>query len=701
MIGILFNALNTAICYILSVILSLLMLIPSFEGNYIAFCKSLLKTDVSFGSISEQELEVTDEEKEYCRKWYNENVLDPIGNGNLPAYNFKYGLTSLRADIRNWTFSTGKESEVGSVYRGGKTATSVLNNEKQKLEVKVISTIYEEYASCEWTVYIKNIGSKNSRTISDFNALDATLPTGKTELYLSRGSDFSEYDFQPLKTKCSVLEMSFAGKLGRSSDEYMPYFNFCGSDLSAVVSIGWTGQWEMTEAKLGKGVNVEVRQENLSAYLTPDEEIRSPLVNIDFYKNSNPLKGYNRFRSLVTDCVYPEWADKPYTMYCIADPYLRSSADEIIEYVDSHMDELEGKIDAFWMDAGWYKTKGDWGDTLGTWVPDSSRYPDGILPLANYAKQHGFDQLLWYSPENITQDTELYFVGCEHPTWMLRGTERVQRYLWNYADDEAIEYMINLLSTSMIENGVTFYRQDLVDDIWYNWKWGDENLYDARTGICENHYVTNYYKLLDTLAERIDGFKMDICASGGKRLDLEMTRRSIPFWRTDYNNVAPEDKLIEPLQSQTQWLSMWLPFSGTCAYLQNEYTLRSCIMSLYIFGYGGEKYADAYYEQRELMIDSNIFPLAVADGSFDKMLATQFDKGDEGGMALIYQRKNVTDYNFIVRFNGLDKAKRYELFDYDEPEKKYVFTGEEMMTNGFELKLHDSEKAFILMYKPI
>ena len=124
-------------------------------------------------------------------------------------------------------------------------------------------------------------------------------------------------------------------------------------------------------------------------------------------------------------------------------------------------------------------------------------------------------------------------------------------------------------------------------------------------------------------------------------------------------------------------------------------------MSLYIFGYGGEKYADAYYEQRELMIDSNIFPLAVADGSFDKMLATQFDKGDEGGMALIYQRKNVTDYNFIVRFNGLDKNKRYELYDYDEPEKKYVFTGEEMMTNGFELKLHDSEKAFILMYKPI
>ena len=271
--------------------------------------------------------------------------------------------------------------------------------------------------------------------------------------------------------------------------------------------------------------------------------------------------------------------------------------------------------------------------------------------------------------------------------------------MWNLADEEAFTYYCEYLLNSMKENGVTVYRQDFNFAPLGYWQNADRDFYDGRTGICENHYVTNLYRYLDYLTENIDGLIIDNCASGGKRLDLEMAFRSIPFWRSDYN-CAVHYNPFEATQSQTYGLSFWLPISGTALNMQSEYSSRSAVMPLMLMDFYANTHPDFSFhkEQRELMA-GRYYPLDF--GSFDKnkMHAMQYSTDDGlAGTALIYKRPDVAKTEYIVKLNGLAPAKTYNIYDIDTPETVYTVTGEELMNKGLSISLPDGEKAIFLMY---
>ena len=109
-----------------------------------------------------------------------------------------------------WTFEIGKESEKGAVCRGGKTTEITLTHKDNGLVATVEATIYEESASCEWTVFIKNTAEEKSPVISKLFAADCTLPTGrKTEIFYSKGSEPANDDFELLQSGVFATPLRF------------------------------------------------------------------------------------------------------------------------------------------------------------------------------------------------------------------------------------------------------------------------------------------------------------------------------------------------------------------------------------------------------------------------------------------------------------------------------------------------------------
>lgn len=53
---------------------------------------------------------------------------------------------------------------------------------------------------------------------------------------------------------------------------------------------------------------------------------------------------------------------------------------------------------------------------------------------------------------------------------------------------------------------------------------------------------------------------------------------------------------------------------------------------------------------------------------------------------------------YTVVLNGLVKTAVYEAYDFDAPEKIYMLTGEELMSDGLTISLSEGEKAIILMF---
>lgn len=655
-----------------------------------AAMKTTSDTNFEFDRVDSALLEISDKEKSSCREWFNANIL----TDKNPAYDFVYGKKNLRDNLNDWDITIGAESETGKVRRGGKTSIIELASKSSGLAAQIEATIYEEYATCEWTVFIRNNGDGNSPAVKDFYSADITLEAGSPYVYFSKGTDPAADDFELMKSAVCPTDMVFNSNGGRIRS-YLPYFNVSGNDGGFVASVGWTGQWYSSLKNTFSGVKFKAKQEFLNAYLEPGEEIRSPLVSLTFYSGNNALKGFNSFRRWEKDCVYPE-SIRCLNGYVIANEFNTKTCDELIEEVNSIDESVLESTDYFWMDAGWYEYNEGWYDGVGNWIPNKNRFPDGIKPLSDAVGAKGKRMLLWYEPERVREGTYLYNEGIKHNGWTVTDGENI---MWNLADSDACDFLSEYISSSLISNGITMYRQDFNFDPLSYWRKADKEYYSGREGICENHYVTNLYRYLDYLLNAVDGLIIDNCASGGKRLDAEMTRRSLPLWRSDYNcgdefgNLKPD--LLEATQSMTAGLSFWFVYTGTNRHFHSQYASRSAILTDQSVYQPTAEYA-AYSDISKYMT-RNYYPLTLGGVSDKNILAMQFGDKSEGA-AIIYIRENTNKDDYVLRLNGLQSGAEYEINDIDNPAFSQTVTGGKLMSDGIALKITERPKAIIIKY---
>lgn len=681
---------------VLSLIQALLFVVSSFavpDSNFKVWvdraAMDLTSTaEVYFETLEADEIDVTEAEKQLCRTWFDENLLSQEN----PAYTFSVGGKDFRRNIDDWEFSYSEESEVGAVYRGGKTTYITVSHRKSNIAATVEATIYEDNASCDWTVFVKNNGAENSPVVSSFYAMDATIPTGKkADVYFSKGSFCEADDFETLKSELGLLPMVFTANGGRT-ESFLPYFNIHGEDGGAALAVGWSGQWYTSLSQTLNGTKVKAKQQTLKGYLLPGEEVRSPLISLTFYDSDNALKGFNVFRQYTIDCVYPE-GTKQVATTGIGVEVAGVTEEQVIENVKNIPEEWTNYLDYAWVDAGWYPIRNHWGDSVGNWYADPERFPNGFGEISRRLNERGMGLLLWYEIERCCKDTQVYNDCIKHDGWLLINEDNDEANAVNFANEDALEYITNLMLESLRYNGVNCLRMDSNFTPQPLWEQADEKWADGRKGITENHYVANLYRFLDTLLQEIPGLKIDMCASGGKRLDIEMSRRSIPLWRSDYNCMDGEGNskpdIIEATQAQTYGISFWYPYNGTCAYVEGEYATRTNIISC--------SQRLEYFDIRPHMA-GNYYPLTYGGLDTTKYLAMQFDTDASEGMALIYKRENVTENTYTLKLNGLYSDKVYEVYDYDKPETVYEMTGAELMGDGLEITIDETPKAVIIMY---
>ena len=657
---------------------------------------------VSFSPLTAQEMTVTAAERAKGRDWYETNILYAGTNGVAPAYDFSVDGVRLSRSLDQWTFSPGEESEVGAVRRGGKTAYITLTNEKQTLTATVEAAWYEDDAACEWTVTVENAGAKNSGVISEFYALRAELPVADADVYCSRGSDNNAADFTLLKAKQTVSPLRIACEDGRSTGEFLPYFNLSGKQGGAVLGVGWTGLWAATfQTRWGGKTRAEVKQKELVAYLEPGEAVRSPLVSLRFYGGANPVKGFNAFRDWVKDCVYPENAPAVQNNMDILFVSSTRTAAEIFYDLNNLDKTVLTAVDNFWMDAGWYSgCEDDWADGVGNWMTGEERFPEGIKAISDYAAAYDTGLVLWYEPERLTNRSYLYSVGSEHDRWLVDlapDAAANDHVMWNLAEPEARDFLTRYISDSLTANGVTVYRQDFNYSPAKYWEYADKNYYGRRKGVAENHYITNLYTYLDTILTEHPGMLMDNCASGGKRLDLEMARRSVPMWRSDYNCDQTRPDLLMATQAHTYALSFWLPISGTFINFGSEYGLRSSIMPILQTPMSTPLSVLTAYAEERTDQQKQFFP--VAFGGVDEEGVTAMQYGDaQSGCLLFYHHAKAPAGETALTFSGLTPDARYTVWSVDTPEQTLTLTGAALMRGEYTLTQPEGEKAFVIRY---
>lgn len=668
-------------------------------------------------AVDAESAKVTQAELDKAGKFLTDYILEAASNGTS-AFDVMIGDVSFAEDIKNWTLSTETTSddETATQY----TLTYKKNGEV--LTVTVYATLYKEYPIIEWTVWLSNEGSAKSAQITELNALDYTFgadnAASEFKLTTFEGSHEANTSFCA-ETKVLEVEKSKTvnGTGGKSSVTWSPYVNLQWTNENAswgkegvFLSNGWSGQWVTKLTNTGSGVDVIEKQESLDTYLNPGESLRSPLVTILFWEK-DLMRSQNIWRDWVYNVAMPQPNGEPIQTMVHGntaqdtDLTLTATTENQVEAINKWV-EWGLDIDAWQMDAGWYDPANNstsWVDT-GSWTPSLSRFNGSLSTVSDTLHDNDIDFILWYEPERMVTNSEwqTQFKGTDYiinePGWQL----------YNLSSDEATDWLIDYMINSIEENGVDIYRQDCnINQPSLKMYW-EELEEEGRKGYVENKYVRNYLRFFDAIVEATGTF-IDCCASGGKRLDLETTKRAVALWRDDSCYTATLT------QCQSWGINFFMPYSGQGSLDQSSgtmlYTFRSNMMT-----YTGLPWKLSLINESNIDLHKQViqehkdyahyltqeyYPLTAFSESEDAWMAMQYnDASDSTGIVEVFKRTESKQTEATFYLNGLQADTTYKVTDIDTGDSVEM-TGKDLMCNGVIVCLQEDFAAEIFYYEPV
>ena len=431
------------------------------------------------------------------------------------------------------------------------------------LELLVECVEYRDYPVWEWTAYFTNKGDTKSPVISEFYGMDGILPVGDdVKLYHNNGEYCSHDGLETTELPMACGDVFNAeNRNGRSCDRAWPYYRVTSNTACYNLAIGWPGNWKSEIALTEDGLTFKAKQACTRFYLLPGETVRSPRMLIMGFLGSND-KGINLYRRFYFDHMMSRSKGN------ILEPKLVSSfsgggEEFTLASEDNQKNAIDKLIergvtpDIWWLDAGWYPCKDEEGVKrwvrTGKWYPDPEKFPSGLGPVGQKCRDNGIQFLLWFEPERVA----LKYWPDENPKEFVL-TLKKSEHSWGLLDlgnPECLEWLTNLVKTTIATGGVEIYRQDFNGgDFPVEW-WLQNDEDEDRYGITENKHIQGYLKFWDDLLMDTPDLWIDSCASGGRRNDIEAMRRAVTLHPTDYGyGVHPVKQAF-----QKAWYE-WTPY---------------------------------------------------------------------------------------------------------------------------------------------
>ncbi len=278
-----------------------------------------------------------------------------------------------------------------------------------------------------------------------------------------------------------------------------------------------------------------INEENSSYTLSKKEIFRTPAVALTY--TDEGLSGASR--------NFHKWG----RMYKLAhgnkvrDILLNSWEGVYFDINQQGMDQMMGDIasmggELFVMDDGWfgdkYPRKND-SSSLGDWVVDKNKLPEGIEGLIRDAKKHGIKFGIWIEPEMANTTSELYE---KHPEWILKAPQRDPvlgrggtQVVLDLANPEVQDFVFKVVDDLMTQHpDLAYIKWDANMPIMNH---GSNYL----TADNQSHMYIEYHRGFEKVCQRIRAKYPDLiiqaCASGGGRANYGYLPYFDEFWVSD------------------------------------------------------------------------------------------------------------------------------------------------------------------------
>ncbi len=498
----------------------------------------------------------------------------PAFNTDLrtPSVHIKYsdGTTYSRFTYKSHEILKGKPSISGlpSIYTEDKdeaeTLLITLFDEVKKVELILSYSVLSDFDVITRSVKVVNKGNDDITILKamsasvDFNFADFDM----TDLYGAWARE-RRINKTPLKIGTSKIESMrgssshnenpfFALSTKGANEEYGEVYGFSLVYSGNFEAGAYVSTYKETRASIG------INSFDFSYNLASGEEFNTPeavlvysaegfgKMSRTYHKVYRERLCRGKFRDKVRPILINNWEAT----------YFNFDEEKILNIAKK---AKEADIELFVLDDGWFGKRNMDDSSLGDWKVFSEKLPSGIDGLAKKINEIGMKFGLWFEPEMVSVDSDLYRA---HPDWCLHINKRERnegrnQLVLDLSRKEVVDYLENAISDVLSSANIEYVKWDMNRSMS---EVGNEVLEGKYQKEIYHRYILGLYDLLERLTTKFPDVLFEGCAGGGGRFDPGMLYYFPQIWKSDDSDA------IERLYIQ-EGTALCYPFSGMGAHV--------------------------------------------------------------------------------------------------------------------------------------
>lgn len=217
------------------------------------------------------------------------------------------------------------------------------------------------------------------------------------------------------------------------------------------------------------------------------------------------------------------------------------------DFTENSLVEIAAKarecgVELFVLDDGWFGKRCSDRAGLGDWYANKERLPGGIKRLSELIEALGMKFGLWFEPEMVNQDSDLYRA---HPDWILqtpgrRTSHGRYQFVLDYSRPEVVDCIYGMMTEILSESKISYIKWDMNRSI--------TECYSAvlpadRQGEVFHRYILGVYDLYERLTSAFPEVLFESCASGGGRFDPGLLYYAPQGWASDDSDAVERLKI--------------------------------------------------------------------------------------------------------------------------------------------------------------
>jgi len=217
-------------------------------------------------------------------------------------------------------------------------------------------------------------------------------------------------------------------------------------------------------------------------------------------------------------------------------------------------------IELFVLDDGWFGKRNSDNSSLGDWYVNKEKLPNGIKQLAQKVNKCGIKFGLWFEPEMVSVDSDLY---RNHPDWCIHvpgraRTECRNQLTLDLSRLEVCDYIIKAVSDVLEDAPISYVKWDMNRHMT---ELGSVGLPANRQKEMPHRYMLGLYRVMEEIISKHPNVLFESCSGGGGRFDPGMLYYMPQTWTSDDTDAVERlyiqygTSLVYPISSMGSHVS--------------------------------------------------------------------------------------------------------------------------------------------------